>query len=127
MTSATDPAGRKHSFWLVVVAACVGAFAVAYNTTAVMTALPAMKSELDLDLDTLQWVINIYMLFGAATLAAMGHLGDTFGMARIFLCGIVFFALGSITIACADGAILLLVGRASQGLGIAAVMAASVA
>ncbi|ODR95084.1 hypothetical protein AUC70_04975 [Methyloceanibacter stevinii] len=127
MTSATDPAGRKHSFWLVVVAACVGAFAVAYNTTAVMTALPAMKSELDLDLDTLQWVINIYMLFGAATLAAMGHLGDTFGMARIFLCGIAFFALGSITIACADGAILLLVGRASQGLGIAAVMAASVA
>lgn len=127
MTPATHTADRKHSFWLVVLAACAGAFAVAYNTTAVMTALPAMKSELDLDVDTLQWVINIYMLFGAATLAAMGHLGDTFGMARIFLFGLAFFALGSIAIACTDGTILLLVGRAFQGLGIAALMASSVA
>lgn len=127
MGPATERGDRKHSFWLVVLAACVGAFAVAYNTTAVMTALPAMKSDLDLDIDTLQWVLNLYMLFGAATLAAMGHLGDTFGMARIFLVGIAFFALGSITIACADGTVLLLAGRASQGLGIAAVMASSVA
>ena len=106
---------RKSSFWLVVAAAGAGAFAVAYNTTAVMTALPAMKSDLDLDVDTLQWVINIYMLFGAATLAAMGHFGDTFGMIRIFVSGLAFFALGSIAIACANGEVLLLVGRAFQG------------
>jgi MFS family permease len=127
MEQTADTKGRKSSFWLVVAAAGAGAFAVAYNTTAVMTALPAMKSDLDLDVDTLQWVINIYMLFGAATLAAMGHFGDTFGMIRIFVSGLAFFALGSIAIACADGEVLLLVGRAFQGLGIAAVMASSVA
>ncbi|GFO81032.1 MAG: hypothetical protein A49_06590 [Methyloceanibacter sp.] len=60
----------ESSFRLVVAAACAGAFAVAYNTTAVMTALPAIRSSLDLDADTLQWVINLYMLCTAATLAA---------------------------------------------------------
>ena len=115
------------SFRLVVAAACAGAFAVAYNTTAVMTALPAIRSSLDLDVDTLQWVINLYMLFTAATLAAMGHFADTFGMMRMFVLGLCAFALGSVTIAFSGDAAILLAGRAFQGLGVAAVMATSVA
>ena len=123
----TDTADRETRFWLVVMTACTGTFVVAYNTTAVMTALPAMKSELDLTVDTLQWVINLYMLFGAATLAAMGHLGDTFGMTRIFLAGVAVFALGSLSIAFADTVVLLLLGRALQGLATASIMSSSVA
>lgn len=118
---------QRPGFWLVVMAACSGTFVVAYNTTAVMTALPAIKVDLDLDVDTLQWVINLYMLFGAATLAAMGHLGDTFGMTRIFLAGVAVFALGSIAIALTDESALLLLGRALQGLAVASIMSASVA
>jgi EmrB/QacA subfamily drug resistance transporter len=127
MALPTEKDERKSGFWLVVMAACSGTFVVAYNTTAVMTALPAIKVDLDLDVDTLQWVINLYMLFGAATLAAMGHLGDTFGMTRIFLAGVAVFALGSIAIALTDGAVLLLMGRALQGLAVASIMSASVA
>jgi len=127
MTASPGTAVRKHGFWLVVLTACTGTFVVAYNTTAVMTALPAIKTDLDLDIDTMQWVINLYMLFGAATLAAMGHLGDTFGMTRIFLAGVAVFALGSIFITFADGTALLLIGRALQGLAIASIMSSSVA
>ncbi len=100
----------KHG--LVLAAACVGAFAVAYNTTAVMTALPAMKSSLDLSTGALQWVINIYMLTTAVSLAGLGHFADMFGMLRIFAIGLVAFALGSIAIALADDAAVVL-GRAS--------------
>ncbi|MEM7192463.1 MAG: MFS transporter [Pseudomonadota bacterium] len=113
--------------WLALAASAAGVFAVAYNTTAVMTALPAMKAGLDLDADTVQWTINIYMLFAAATLAAMGHFGDTFGMTRIFIVGLVIFGLGSVTMILADGAISALVGRALQGTGVSALMATSVA
>ena len=111
----------------MVVAACVGAFAVAYNTTAVMTALPAMKSSLDLGTDALQWVINIYMLATAVSLAGLGHFADMFGMLRIFAIGLVAFALGSIAIALADDTVLVLGGRVFQGIGVAGLIATSVA
>ena len=84
MEQTSEAVKSSANFWLVVAAACAGAFAVAYNTTAVMTALPAIKSSLDLNVDTLQWVINLYMLSAAVTLAAMGHFGDTFGLTRMF-------------------------------------------
>ena len=127
MEQKSKAAEPRASFWLVVAAACAGAFAVAYNTTAVMTALPAIKSSLDLNVDTLQWVINLYMLSAAVTLAAMGHFGDTFGLTRMFTIGLCLFGLGSITIALSGDAIVLLAGRSFQGLGVAALMATSVA
>ena len=127
MAEATAKAGYDSRFWLVVAAACAGAFEVAYNTTAVMTALPAIKSSLDLSVDTLQWVVNIYMLASAVSLAAMGHFADTFGMMRIFGLGLCLFAIGSITIAFSGDAAVLLAGRAFQGSGVAALMATSVA
>lgn len=127
MAQATANAGHDSKFWLVVAAACAGAFEVAYNTTAVMTALPAIKSSLDLGIDTLQWVINLYMLSAAVTLAAMGHFADTFGMMRIFAIGLCLFALGSISIVFSGDAAVLLAGRAFQGTGVAALMATSVA
>lgn len=111
----------------VVLAACVSAFAVAYNTTAVMTIVPAMKESLDLGNATLQWVINAYMLATAVSLTAMGHFADTFGMLRIFAIGIVVFALGSVTVGLADDAALILGGRALQGIGVAGLLATSVA
>ena len=125
MTEAKSEQGSRY-LWAVL-AACVGVFAVAYNTTAVMTALPAMKSDLDLDVDTVQWVVNAYMLAAATSLAALGHFADMFGMLRIFLFGLAAFAAGAIAIAAADGAVLVLLGRAFQGIGIAAIMATSVA
>ncbi len=111
----------------MVAAACVGAFAVAYNTTAVMTALPAMKASLDLGTDALQWVINIYMLATAVSLAGLGHFADMFGMLRIFAVGLISFALGSIAIGLAGDPELLLGGRVFQGIGVAGLIATSVA
>ena len=46
---------------LVLTAAIISMFVVGFNTTAILTALPAIKSDLELDAQTLQWVINIYI------------------------------------------------------------------
>ncbi len=115
------------SYLWVVFAACAGVFAVAYNTTAVMTALPAMKSSLDLDVDTVQWVVGLYMLGATTSLAALGHFADMFGLVRIFFVGLAAFAIGAAANALADGAVLVLVGRAFQGIGAAGLMATAVA
>ena len=121
-----QPAQGSSYLW-VVAAACAGVFAVAYNTVAVMTALPAMKSSLDLNVDTVQWVVGLYMLGAATSLAALGHFADMFGLVRIFFVGLAVFAIGAIAIAFADDAVFVLVGRAFQGIGAAGLMATAVA
>ena len=125
MTQAPAPQGTSY-LW-VVFAACAGVFAVAYNTTAVMTALPAMKSSLDLGVNTLQWVVVLYMLATATSLAALGHFADMFGLVRIFIVGLAAFAIGGLANAMANDVFFVLVGRAFQGIGAAGLLATAVA
>jgi MFS family permease len=113
--------------WIVVLAACIGMVVVAYNTTAVMTVLPEVKASLDLDAQTLQWVMNIYMLSAAVAIAAMGRFADIFGAMRIFGIALGAFTVGSLAIAFAFDAVMILAGRIFQGLGCAGIMSTSVA
>ena len=121
------PAPQDTSYLWVVFAACAGVFAVAYNTTAVMTALPAMKSGLNLDVNTQQWVVVVYMLATATSLAALGHFADMYGLVRIFFVGLIAFAIGGFANAIANDAVFVLVGRAFQGIGAAGLLATAVA
>lgn len=127
MAPTTANAVHGSKSWLVILAVCVGMVVVAYNTTAVMTALPAIKSSLGMDAQTLQWVINIYMLAAAVSMIAMGRCADIFGKMRLFIVGIGTFAVGSIAIIFAGDAVAVLVGRVFQGIGAAGIMSTSVA
>lgn len=113
--------------WLVLIAACLGVFVVASNTTAVMTALPEIKAELHLSTLVQQWVVNIYLLCSAVLVAIMGRFSDIFGKLNVFVLGIGIFAAGSIVILIADDIILLMIGRVGQGVGAAGLMGASIA
>ena len=124
-TTANAVSGSKA--WLVVAAACLGTSVVAYNSNAVITALLAIESSLDLDSQTLQWVVNAYMLACAALIAVMGRFADIFGKLRIFLIGIAIFAAGSVIILFAEAGWMVLLGRASQGMGGAAIFTVAAA
>jgi len=126
-TATQTKAARGSKSWIVVLAACIGMVVVAYNTTAVMTVLPEVKASLDLDAQTLQWVMNIYMLSAAVAIAAMGRFADIFGAMRIFGIALGAFTLGSLAIAFAFDAVVILAGRVFQGLGCAGIMSTSVA
>ncbi|MEE9586672.1 MAG: MFS transporter [Hyphomicrobiaceae bacterium] len=124
-TSATTPhaAGAQ----LVLAAACLGTLVVSYNTTAIITALPAIKADLDIDSVTLQWVMNSYLLASATIVAVMGRIADIIGKMRLFLAGLACFAVGSLCLIVASDAALLLAGRIAQGIGAAALFSTSVA
>ncbi|MFA9443221.1 MAG: MFS transporter [Hyphomicrobium sp.] len=113
--------------WLVLIVACLGAYVVASNTTAVMTALPEIRAELDLGTLATQWVVNLYMLCSAVLVAIMGRFSDIFGKLNVFVLGLCVFAAGSIAILIADDIIPLMIGRVAQGVGAAALMGASIA
>jgi len=127
MAQSTTKNSRGSDYKLVLTAALTAMFVVGFNTTAIMTALPEIKSSLDLDAQTLQWVMNIYMLTCAVLIAVMGSFADIFGKMRILLVGLGIFTAGSVANLFAGDALMILLGRGCQGIGAAAITGVSVA
>jgi EmrB/QacA subfamily drug resistance transporter len=71
---------------------------VAIDGTIVAVANPAIQSKLGASLAGIQWVTNGYLLALAITLITIGKIGDRFGHRKIFLAGIVGFAVTSAAI-----------------------------
>lgn len=106
--------------WLVLVVVSVAFLMVELDITIVNVALPSIQDDLDFSRADLQWVVNAYLLlFGGFVLLA-GRVADLFGRKSMFMAGIALFGLGSLLSALAPSAALLVVGRALQGLGGAA-------
>lgn len=101
--------------------------AVAYNSGAVMASSPFMKIDLDLDANTLQWIMISYILVATGLVGVMGGFADIFGRLRLLIFGAVMFIAGSLICIIADNGAVVIVGRAIQGLGGAAIFGTGLA
>jgi EmrB/QacA subfamily drug resistance transporter len=108
--------------WWTLGAMCFALFMVMLDNTVVNVALPSIQRDLHTDLSALEWTVNAYTLTFAVLLVTGGRLGDIFGRRRMFLFGVVVFALSSGTIGFAPTDGWLIAGRAVQGLGAAFMM-----
>jgi len=112
---------------ITLVVTCLGLFMVFLDGSIVNVALPTIQTDLHAQLSDLQWVVDAYTLPFAALMLTAGTLGDRFGRKRLFLFGLVLFVLGSLLCGVAPTLGLLLVGRAVQGTGAAALSPGSLA
>ena len=99
----------------VLLAACVSAFVVNANTSAVTILLPTMSEDVGAPVDTLQWAVTGYMLVGAAVIVTSGALGDVLGRRKVFLAGLLLFVASCALIALSDGSTGIIAGRMIQG------------
>ncbi|WP_200261870.1 MFS transporter [Streptomyces sp. HSG2] len=101
----------------VLLATVLGSTMALLDATVVNVALPHIGRDLDADLAALQWTVNGYMLTLAALILLGGALGDRYGRRRIFVVGVVWFALASLLCGVAPDVEVLIVARALQGVG----------
>jgi EmrB/QacA subfamily drug resistance transporter len=111
--------------WWTLGAMCFALFMVMLDNTVVNVALPSILRELHAQISELEWVINGYTLTFAVLSATGGRLGDIFGRRRMFLTGVVIFALTSATAGLAQDTTMLIGSRAVQGIGAALMMPAT--
>jgi EmrB/QacA subfamily drug resistance transporter len=111
--------------WWTLAAMCFALFMIMLDNTVVNVALPSIQEELHASLSGLEWTVNIYTLTFAVLLVTGGRLGDTLGRRKIFLIGVVVFALSSAAIGVAPDQGWLVAGRAVQGVGAALMMPAT--
>jgi EmrB/QacA subfamily drug resistance transporter len=111
--------------WWTLGAMCFALFMVMLDNTVVNVALPSIQRDLHASLSALEWTVNAYTLTFAVLLVTSGRLGDIFGRRRMFLFGVIVFALASATIGFSPSDAWLVGWRAVQGVGAAFMMPAT--
>ncbi|MCX4583880.1 MFS transporter [Streptomyces sp. NBC_01481] len=103
----------------VVLTTVLGSSMALLDSTVVNVALPRIGEDLNADMAVLQWTVNAYTLTLAGLILLGGALGDRYGRRKIFVLGVVWFAIGSLLCGLAPNDILLVAARALQGVGAA--------
>lgn len=129
MTTADGPALAYSSVpgrWVLAITV-LGSGIAALDATVVNIALPAIGRDFHTSIEALQWVMTGYILTLAAFLLIGGSLGDHFGRRKVYLIGVVWFALASAACGLAPNAAFLIVTRVLQGIGAALLTPGSLA
>jgi EmrB/QacA subfamily drug resistance transporter len=111
----------------VLVAAIVASSMAFIDSTVVNVALPALQNSFGASVVGVQWVVEAYGLTLAALILVGGSMGDLFGRRRMFLLGIVLFAIASAACGFAATIQQLIAARAVQGIGAAFLVPGSLA
>ncbi len=120
--------GRPQAHPNLVLATTILASSLAFvDGSVVNVGLPAIRVSFDATGETLQWVVNAYLLLLSALLLLGGAAGDRFGRKRSLIVGVAIFALASLSCAVAPSMSWLLLGRAVQGIGAAILLPNSLA
>jgi EmrB/QacA subfamily drug resistance transporter len=105
--------------WIALALLCVAQFVVVLDASIVNVALPTIGTALHFSQDSLSWVVNAYILTFGGFLLLGGRMADLLGRRRVFMGGLVLFALASLAGGLATNEGQLIAARAVQGLGAA--------
>jgi len=109
----------------VLLTSILGSGLAGIDATVVNVALPAIGRDLDAVFAVLQWTVTAYTLTLASFILLGGALGDRYGRRRVFVVGVVWFAVSSLLCGLAPDSATLIAARALQGVGAALLMPGS--
>ncbi len=95
----------------------LGILAVAMDITAINVAIPAIEKAFKTDVETIQWLVNGYILSFGVLMVTFGRLADIFGRKKIFFMGLFVFGLSSLAGALSTSAWMIIAARVIQGVG----------
>src|SRR6266699_1350275 len=124
--SVRAPCGEQARLWILA-ATILGSSMAFIDSTVVNVALPALQTSFHATVVDVQWVVESYGLFLGALILVGGSLGDLFGRRRMFVAGVVIFALASASCGAASNINQLIIARSVQGVGAALLVPGSLA
>src|SRR3989454_8467072 len=112
---------------LILAVIIAAAFLDVVDFSVVQVALPTIQREFLAPLAESQWVTGVYGLTLAGFLMVSGRAGDVYGQKRIFVVGIIGFAVSSLTAGFAPSLLVLIISRGVQGVAAAMTTATALA
>lgn len=101
---------------LLCVAIFLATFITAVEATIVTTALPTIASSLH-GVNSMSWILSIYLLSSAVVTPMYGKLTDQFGVKQVFIVSLLIFLTGSILCSVSNDLNFLILSRFLQGIG----------
>lgn len=106
----------------LLVVTCCALFMAMLDNLVLGVALPSIQRSFNADMTDLQWFMNAYTLAFSVLLIPFSMLGERYGRKRMFLIGVVLFTVGSILCGVSGNSLQLILSRALQGMGGAAIV-----
>src|SRR5262245_37143468 len=103
----------------ILILLCLVQFMDVLDASILNIALPSIKRDLGFTQESLQWVVNGYILTYGGFLLLGGRVADLLGRRRVLITGLVVFAGSSLVGGLAHSESLLIGARFAQGLGAA--------
>src|SRR6478752_2367210 len=115
LAASSNPSSIRFGSWILA-ATILGSSMAFIDGTVVNVALPALQSDLHATVVDVQWVVESYGLFLSALILVGGALGDSLGRRKMFLLGVLGFAVASGGCGFSSSIKSLLVWRSLQGI-----------
>lgn len=106
----------------LLVVTCVVLFMAMLDNLVLGVALPSIQEDLGASMSDLEWFMNAYTLGFAVLLIPFSILGESIGRKQVFLGGVLVFTLGSLLSGLSESSLALILFRALQGIGGAAIV-----
>ncbi|MBY4678588.1 MFS transporter [Marinobacterium arenosum] len=113
--------------WLALLSICIATFLVPLSMSSVNLALPAIAADLHADAVKVSWMPTINLWGSMILMLPAGRVADMIGRKRVYLIGVMFYALASLMVLAVNSIEWLLVARVLQGLASALVFATAMA
>ncbi|RKR74730.1 DHA2 family efflux MFS transporter permease subunit [Frondihabitans australicus] len=116
-----ETAGSRHgrptdrSRWLALIVLSLAQLMDVLDGTIINIALPTAQADLGFASESRAWIVTGYALAYGSLLLFMGRLSDRFGRKRLFLVGLIGFAVASAVGGAAGSFEMLLIARIAQG------------
>ncbi len=110
---------NKRSLTLILIGLAIADLLGAIDATGVNIALPKITRDLAIPITISQWIPNAYTLVLVSTLLFFGKIGDSIGVKKLYLFGLILFGLASAILGFINNPYLLIAIRGLQGLGTA--------
>jgi EmrB/QacA subfamily drug resistance transporter len=105
--------------WIALALLAAAQFVVILDASIVNVALPSIGRDLQFSQENLSWVVNAYTLVFGGFLLLGGRMADLVGRRRLFIGGLILFAVASLAGGLSQTEGQLIAARAVQGLGAA--------
>lgn len=112
---------------MALVLLCAAFFMTVLDSTSIFAALPSIGEDLGANSTQLAWVVTVYGIIVAGFMLPFGRVADILGRRTVFIAAVTVFGLGSLACSLSGSGAALIIARAAQGLGAAALTPAALA
>ena len=113
--SASTPTPNSRLAWLLL----TGLILTHLTSAMTAVAIPTIIADLGIELERVGWVISAYLL-PVVLMPVWGAAGDLYGRKRVYRAGVLIFGVGAAVSGTAGSLLHLLIGQATQAIGVAA-------